>query len=985
MLNGSKDPERLKQAVILAAGRGSRLVPYTDALPTALISIGGKSMVAHTISTLRRQGVESFYLCRGWKGDVFDEHLTSLGDGVQLIDCPDFATTGMLESLRVALPHVRPGPLLVCYGDIIFRHSVARQLLETTGGIAAVVNAAAPGKESKGFNEARQGDPASLWVGTLNGILWAVQVEVVAASGSGPDRAIRRIGKGRRVSECDCAGEFAGHTVCRLVKFSTSGRGIMEEVVRRLFQEDKSCTGQAWSLPWWLEPVGRASLCDLLQLMADEGICISLAMVFGGWHEVNTPPDLTRAWNDTALFLSEEDTVTQVKAMGACLLSEANDLKRPLPIVAKELNVNLERLECLLKGNLEVSDALDIMRKMSEVYAVPLNDLWLDADDTDAGVRVFTMEASESSARILDRKEPAPYGHIGVHEIHRVVLQDRHLMMQTTLFIGPVDFYYTDSYPPRAALFVLALAACGLWSAFVGPTKRAARVDRVALEASRKFIVGGNWKANGSPDTVKKLVKDLNDGDITAKDVEVVCAPPFVFLSEVQGSLRKDFAVAAQNLWDKDPGAWTGEIPAQMLADMGIKWVVLGHSERRENCGETSQIVAEKTKFAVDNGFSTLTCIGEKLDAREGGKTFEVLDEQLKPLADVLSEEDWEKVVLAYEPVWAIGTGKVATPEQAEETHAYIRKWLTDNVSEKVSDSVRIQYGGSVNDKNAADLGQQPNIDGFLVGGASLKGVTYGGAVRRAFTELSRVGAKQVAALAGDSRNPEEARECVLKRCLAAECLSPAELVSALAPGVAEGRAWELLRGAEASSNEIQSLADVLNVRVSDLLVSPLEDEEEVVVTYAKKSQQHARRMNGYVLFPGARTRHQPDLKTFDMEVLESATPGESLSCGLHTFVYHFGSEAVELRWSTRLGASRATILRPGDSSYIAPLVEHSFSVIPGAAQEPGMNGAACGKGRRLFLVRIPGQLSGETLAEFATFSTHGRERVGAETVQWYN
>ncbi|CAE7775930.1 unnamed protein product [Symbiodinium sp. CCMP2592] len=928
MLNGSKDPERPKQAVILAAGRGSRLVPYTDALPTALISIGGKSMVAHTISTLRRQGVQSFYLCRGWKGDVFDEHLTSLGDGVQLIDCPDFATTGMLESLRVALPHVRPGPLLVCYGDIIFRHSVtftvARQLLETTGGIAAVVNAAAPGKESKGFNE----------------------VEVVAASGTGPDRAIRRIGKGRRVSECDCAGEFAG-----LVKFSTSGRAIMEEVVRRLFQEDKSCTGQAWSLPWWLEPVGRASLCDLLQLMADEGICISLAMVFGGWHEVNTPPDLTRASNDTALFLSEEDTVTQVKAMGACLLSEANDLKRPLPIVAKELNVNLERLECLLKGNLEVSDALDIMRKMSEVYAVPLNDLWLDADDTDAGVRVFTMEASESSARILDRKECR----LSTFEVASgdpldpdVQMNNGHLMMQTTLFIGPVDFHYTDRHGKvhrkemntgdSAALFVLALAACGLWSAFVGPTKRAARVDRVALEASRKFIVGGNWKANGSPDSVKKLVKDLNDGDITSKDVEVVCAPPFVFLSEVQGSLRKDFAVAAQNLWDKDPGAWTGEIPAQMLADMGIKWVVLGHSERRENCGETSQIVAEKTKFAVDNGFSTLTCIGEKLDAREGGKTFEVLDEQLKPLADVLSEEDWEKVVLAYEPVWAIGTGKVATPEQAEETHAYIRKWLTENVSEKVSDSVRIQYGGSVNDKNAADLG-----------------------------------------------NPEEARECVLKRCLAAECLSPAELVSALAPGVAEGRAWELLRGAEASSEEIQSLADVLNVRVSDLLVSPLGDEEEVVVTYAEKSRQHARRMKSYVLFPGARTRHQPDLKTFDLEVLESATPGESLSCGLHTFVYHFGSEAVELRWSTRLGASRATVLRPGDSSYIAPLVEHSFSVLPGAVQEPGMNGAACGKGRRLFLVRIPGQLSGETLAEFATFSTHGRERVGAETVQWYN
>ncbi|CAJ1453934.1 unnamed protein product, partial [Effrenium voratum] len=128
-------------------------------------------------------------------------------------------------------------------------------------------------------------------------------------------------------------------------------------------------------------------------------------MSFGGWHEVNTPQDLTRAWNDTALLLSEEDTREQVKAMGACLLSEANDLKRPLPIVAKELNVSLDLLECFLTGNLEVSDALDIMRKMSEVYAVPLNDLWLDADDTTSGLRLFTTEAAESSSRILDRKD----------------------------------------------------------------------------------------------------------------------------------------------------------------------------------------------------------------------------------------------------------------------------------------------------------------------------------------------------------------------------------------------------------------------------------------------------------------------------------------------------------------------------------------------------------------------------------------------------
>jgi len=254
-------------------------------------------------------------------------------------------------------------------------------------------------------------------------------------------------------------------------------------------------------------------------------------------------------------------------------------------------------------------------------------------------------------------------------------------------------------------------------------TQAERRHGRTALGA-RKFIIGGNWKANGTPESVEKLVAELNAGEKTG-DAEVICAPPFVYLSEVQKTLRKDYAVAAQNMWDKAPGAWTGETPAKMLKDMGVEWVVLGHSERRENCGETSEIVAQKTKFAVEEGLSTLTCIGEKLEAREAGQTFDVLDEQMKPLAATLTEEDWDKVVLAYEPVWAIGTGKVATPEQAEEVHAYLRKWMAEKISPAVSEKVRIQYGGSVNDKNSAELGKQPNIDGFLVGGASLKGDAF--------------------------------------------------------------------------------------------------------------------------------------------------------------------------------------------------------------------------------------------------------------------
>ena len=150
-------------------------------------------------------------------------------------------------------------------------------------------------------------------------------------------------------------------------------------------------------------------------------------------------------------------------------------------------------------------------------------------------------------------------------------------------------------------------------------------------------------------------------------------------------------------------------------------------------------------------------------------------------------------------------------------------------------------------------------------------------------------------------------------------------------------------------------------------------------MTRSADSWAQARRLEGYVLAPLARTRHQPELKSFDLEVLESAVPGASLACGLHSFLYHFGSEPVTLQW----GAQRRT-LRPGDSAYVAPLVEHRLAVLPGAVRDAAANGGACGVGRRLLVVRIPGQLSGETLREFATFSAKGRERVGAETAPWH-
>ena len=178
--------------------------------------------------------------------------------------------------------------------------------------------------------------------------------------------------------------------------------------------------------------------------------------------------------------------------------------------------------------------------------------------------------------------------------------------------------------------------------------------------------------------------------------------------------------MAAQNVYDKDNGAYTGEISVSQLKDSNITWTILGHSERRTILGETDEVVASKTKFATDAGIGVIWCCGESLDEREAGKTVDVVYKQLEALKKQIGSS-WDKVVIAYEPIWAIGTGKVATTQQAQDVHAAIRSWLKDNVSEKVADETRILYGGSVNEKNCKDLSKEKDIDGFLVGGASLK------------------------------------------------------------------------------------------------------------------------------------------------------------------------------------------------------------------------------------------------------------------------
>ncbi|CAD6232698.1 unnamed protein product [Miscanthus lutarioriparius] len=249
----------------------------------------------------------------------------------------------------------------------------------------------------------------------------------------------------------------------------------------------------------------------------------------------------------------------------------------------------------------------------------------------------------------------------------------------------------------------------------------------------RKFFVGGNWKCNGTTDQVEKIVKTLNEGQVPPSDVvEVVVSPPYVFLPVVKSLLRPEFQVAAQNCWVKKGGAFTGEVSAEMLMNLGVPWVILGHSERRALLGENRMrydpgcilcnmflFVGDKVAYALSQGLKVIACVGETLEQREAGSTMEVVAAQTKAIAEKIN--DWSNVVIAYEPVWAIGTGKVATPAQAQEVHASLRDWLKTNVSPEVAESTRIIYGGSVTAANCKELAAQPDVDGFLVGGASLK------------------------------------------------------------------------------------------------------------------------------------------------------------------------------------------------------------------------------------------------------------------------
>lgn len=240
--------------------------------------------------------------------------------------------------------------------------------------------------------------------------------------------------------------------------------------------------------------------------------------------------------------------------------------------------------------------------------------------------------------------------------------------------------------------------------------------------ALRRLFIGGNWKCNNTLAQTKDLVENtLNKIKFDQSKVEVVVAPIALHIPYVQSALHKSIQIAVQNTSATGTGAYTGEIAPQQVKDLGLKWTILGHSERRQYYHETDEVIATKTRNALDNGLDVIFCIGENLQQREGNKTLDVVSTQLRAVKSKLSSQDYSRLVIAYEPVWAIGTGKTASPEQAEEVHDFIRGFLSKEVSKDVSNATRIIYGGSVTEKNAEDLFKQKNIDGFLVGGAALK------------------------------------------------------------------------------------------------------------------------------------------------------------------------------------------------------------------------------------------------------------------------
>jgi triosephosphate isomerase len=247
----------------------------------------------------------------------------------------------------------------------------------------------------------------------------------------------------------------------------------------------------------------------------------------------------------------------------------------------------------------------------------------------------------------------------------------------------------------------------------------------------RKRTIAGNWKMNKNLGEAVELAKSLKEHTAKVKgDVDVIICPPFTNLTAISNVIKDThIGLGAQNMHWQEKGAFTGEISGDMLKSVGCDYVIVGHSERRQYFGETDETVNLKIRQAIDCGLNPIVCIGETLEERQDDATEDVLDAQLKNGLKDLSRKNMEQVIIAYEPVWAIGTGEVATPEQAQDAHAFIRNFLTEGYDQQLADNLCILYGGSMKPKNAADLLAKPDVDGGLIGGASLDAESFMGII----------------------------------------------------------------------------------------------------------------------------------------------------------------------------------------------------------------------------------------------------------------
>ena len=240
----------------------------------------------------------------------------------------------------------------------------------------------------------------------------------------------------------------------------------------------------------------------------------------------------------------------------------------------------------------------------------------------------------------------------------------------------------------------------------------------------RKNIVAGNWKMNLNKEQSLQLVEEISNGlGVLSENTEVIVSPPYINIPFIVDAAKRDqrVEVAAQNMHQAESGAYTGEISADMLKSAGVNTVILGHSERREYFGEDANLLTKKVEQALEHQMKIIFCFGEKLEDRKSENHFNVVEYQIKDALFHLKESDWQHIVLAYEPVWAIGTGETASPEQAQEMHAFIRNLITEQYDSALAEEVSILYGGSVKPANAQEIFSKKDVDGGLIGGAALK------------------------------------------------------------------------------------------------------------------------------------------------------------------------------------------------------------------------------------------------------------------------